>query len=532
MLTLSNIPLSHINSGVQNKIIVVLALESLSTQLSGVLGSPVDIGSASSAGGSAPAPQAVTTSAAPQQSNAMHLTPAPAPMSHIDPTTGQTITPIKLLDTYLTRWTIRARCTAKSEMKDYQGERPGHLFSVTLLDESGEIRATLFNEAADKFFPVFAISGMYVISQGKLKFANKKFTSVKHAYELTLNADSMVIPIESIDNVPHIHFEFVPIDNIQDSKKDDMIDVIGVVVQAKPATVIQTKRGDAAKRSLIIGDQSGRTVELTLWGAQASGFDEVLASHGDHPILAVKGAKVSDFGGRSLSCLSTSEFELNPDLPASHMVQQWWNSVPEGGRNLPSLSGGAGGGSGGSGGAAKEKTLSSIVLENLGHNGTADYITVPNMVVTSIKRDATTLWYKACANPDCKGKKVFDEGGGNFKCPTCNGVNNTRLRWVSNFTAFDHTGKEYISGFGEAGTTLLGCEAELVSDLKERGDEVALAKLFDEAKYRCYNMRLAVKSEVYQDTPRTKVSVQSITPIDYVADSERLLDRIADLQRK
>jgi len=414
-------------------------------------------------------------------------------------------------------------------MKEYNGERPGRLFSVTLLDETGEIRATQFNDAADKFFPVFQIGGMYVISQGKLKFANKKFTSVKHAYELTLNADSMVIPIESVETVPHIHFEFVPIDNIQESRKDDMVDVIGVVVQTKPVATIATKRGDTAKRSLILGDQSGRTIELTLWGVQASGFDDVITQHGEHPILAVKGAKVSDFGGRSLSCMTSSEFEVNPELPAANLVRQWWSGVPDGGHHLPTLSGGSMGGAGG-GGAAREKTLSSIVLENLGHNTAQDYITVPNMVVTQFKREGT-LWYKACANPDCKGKKVFDEGG-NFKCPTCNGVNNFRLRWVTNFTAFDHTGKEFVSGFGDAGTTLLGCEAEHVSDLKDRGDDVALAKIFDEARYRSYNMRLAVKSEVYQDTPRTKVSVHSITPIDYVADSERLLDRIAELQRK
>jgi len=53
---------------------------------------------------------------------------------------------------------------------------------------------------------------------------------------------------------------------------------------------------------------------------QAEAFEEHCKSN---PVIAIKGAKVSDFGGRSLSILGSSVFNLNPDLPESHEVKGW-----------------------------------------------------------------------------------------------------------------------------------------------------------------------------------------------------------------
>ena len=53
------------------------------------------------------------------------------------------------------RWTIRVRATAKPQVRNYSNSRgSGKLMSVEFVDKSGEIRATAFNEAADKFGPI------------------------------------------------------------------------------------------------------------------------------------------------------------------------------------------------------------------------------------------------------------------------------------------------------------------------------------------------------------------------------------------
>lgn len=41
------------------------------------------------------------------------------------------------------------------------------------------------------------------------------------------------------------------------------------------------------------------------------------------PVMAIKGARVSDFGGRSLSVLSSSTIILNPDIPEAYKLRGW-----------------------------------------------------------------------------------------------------------------------------------------------------------------------------------------------------------------
>lgn len=71
-------------------------------------------------------------------------------------------------------------------------------------------------------------------------------------------------------------------------------DVIGVVKSTADVTSITTRQTNrkVSKRDLQLMDRSERVVQLTLWGAEAEGFDG-----STNPVLAIRGAKVSDFGG-------------------------------------------------------------------------------------------------------------------------------------------------------------------------------------------------------------------------------------------
>ena len=51
---------------------------------------------------------------------------------------------------------------------------------------------------------------------------------------------------------------------------------------------------------------------------QAEGFDPTGC-----PVVAVKGVKVSDFNGVSLSVLNSSVVSLNPDIPEAHQLRGW-----------------------------------------------------------------------------------------------------------------------------------------------------------------------------------------------------------------
>ena len=60
------------------------------------------------------------------------------------------------------------------------------------------------------------------------------------------------------------------------------------------------------KREVKLQDRSGAAVSLTLWGKDAENFDTGLTN----PVVAVKAAKVSDFGGRSLSVSFNSTMQV------------------------------------------------------------------------------------------------------------------------------------------------------------------------------------------------------------------------------
>lgn len=64
------------------------------------------------------------------------------------------------------------------------------------------------------------------------------------------------------------------------------------------------------------------TFSLYLFGVfvitQADRFDG-----SRQPVMAIKGARVSDFGGRSLSVLSSSTVIVNPDIPEAYKLRGW-----------------------------------------------------------------------------------------------------------------------------------------------------------------------------------------------------------------
>uniref|UniRef100_A0A1X7SDD4 Uncharacterized protein n=1 Tax=Amphimedon queenslandica TaxID=400682 RepID=A0A1X7SDD4_AMPQE len=59
----------------------------------------------------------------------------------------------------------------------------------------GEIRATAFNEDADRFFPNVEVNKVYYVSRGRIKPANKIYYA-NNDYELTLGAETTIEEVE------------------------------------------------------------------------------------------------------------------------------------------------------------------------------------------------------------------------------------------------------------------------------------------------------------------------------------------------
>lgn len=57
---------------------------------------------------------------------------------------------------------------------------------------------------------------------------------------------------------------------------------------------------------------------LSSLSIQAETFDGT-----GQPILAIKGARLSDFGGRSLSTQFSSTLMINPEIPEAYKLRGW-----------------------------------------------------------------------------------------------------------------------------------------------------------------------------------------------------------------
>ena len=81
------------------------------------------------------------------------------------------------------------------------------------------------------------------------------------------------------------------------------------------------------KREIQLVDRSNCVVNLTLWETEAEDFDGSSC-----PVVAVKGARVSDFGGCSLSTTMSGVMILNPDIPETKHLRSWYDSRENNGK--------------------------------------------------------------------------------------------------------------------------------------------------------------------------------------------------------
>lgn len=137
-----------------------------------------------------------------------------------------TIVPIRDITPYNSKCTIKARVTNKGPVRTWSNSRgDGKLFSMDLLDDSGEVRMTGFNNAVDQFYDFIKVNEVYIISKFSAKPANKQFTNLNHEYEISFMNDTQVLPCmdADADNIPTLSFQFTEIAFIEDLEKDKII---------------------------------------------------------------------------------------------------------------------------------------------------------------------------------------------------------------------------------------------------------------------------------------------------------------------
>ncbi|WZY78178.1 hypothetical protein YC2023_024562 [Brassica napus] len=446
-----------------------------------------------------------------------------------------TVVPISALNPYQNRWTIKVRVTSKGELRRFNSTRGGEgkVFSFDLVDAAGgEIRVTCFNDVVDMFFDMIVVGNVYLITKGNLKPARKEYNHLPNDYEIHLDNASTIQQCYEDDNaIPRNQFHFKDISAIESMESNSITDVIGIVSSISPTGSIMRKNGtEAQKRALQLKDMSGRSVEVTMWGNFCNAEGQRLQSlcdSGVFPVLAVKAGRISEFNGKQVSTIGSSQLVVEPDLPEARELRAWYERE---GRNAPCIS--ISREFSGAGRQEARKVITQIKDENLGTSEKPDWITV-SATISFMKVE--NFCYTACpiVNGDrpCS-KKVTNNGDGTWRCEKCDKcVDECDYRYILQLQLQDHTGVTWATAFQEAGEEIMGMPAKDLYYMKDEDrDEEKFEDIVRKAAFTKYIFKLKVKEETFSDESRVKATVVKAEKLDYSSDTRSLLEAMNKLR--
>ena len=128
--------------------------------------------------------------------------------------------------------------------------------------------------------------------------ANQKYTSIKNDYSIVFDKQSEIEEADDDSSIKTQGFCFTTIEEINEFEQMRTIDSIGIITQIGQLTQVNIKQSGAVKdrRNVCIADESNLSIQVSLWGHNAR-----IDGYNDGQVLALRGARVSDYNGKSLN---------------------------------------------------------------------------------------------------------------------------------------------------------------------------------------------------------------------------------------
>jgi len=455
---------------------------------------------------------------------------------------GEAFLPIAELSAYQTKWTIKARVTNKAPVRTFaKGGGEGKVFHVELLDASGgEIRASFFNQGADKYLNMLEKGKCFTFSRGSIKVANKQYNPTSHRYELTFDKDAVVEPSSDDAAIEEIKFNFVTLRAMETRNLPCTVDLCGVITGFKATMSVNSKEGvELVKRDLTIADDTATSMTVTIWGDRAKQEDNVFEGN---PVISLKSVGVKEFKeSRQGSLYAGGALVFNQDSPVAKRVQQWWT---QGGssQELKDISQQTDGG----GGSSKPSVITNIAgmrlaSERLSMEPELFQVVARLAIVQTRKQgEPQPLHYMACQEKiEGRGypcQKRVDASG---FCVSCNRAGKVAPRVNIRCSFVDYQDAAWLTSFHEPAIKILGMSAEEIRSLEtaaaEKGEAgreeleaVIRKKYFDKP----ISITVRAKMDSYNGEARANVTVIDASPVKYGEHGRQMLKNIQDILAK
>mmetsp|Transcript_68583 Transcript_68583/g.125068 ORF Transcript_68583/g.125068 Transcript_68583/m.125068 type:complete len:459 (+) Transcript_68583:95-1471(+) len=448
--------------------------------------------------------------------------------------------PIAELSTYRTKWTIKGRVTNKGPLRTFnkQGSATqGKVFHVELLDaEGGEIRASFFNDAADRLFNVLEPGKCFTLSKGQIRVANKQYNPTSHRYELIFDREAMIEPATDDASISAIKFNFTNLKAVASRTLPCSIDICGVIASFTATASRTGKDGqELTKREIQVADDSGTSISVTLWGDRAKQEDKNFEGQ---PTVAIKGVLVKEWqGGRQGSLLQSGTLQFKPAMPEAQRMQQWWS---QGGsaQSFADLSQTTGGG----GESARSRNAKPMTIAGMrdAAERLLDQVEIYNVVcrlaLVQMRKqgEIQPLQYLACQEPkEGNGLPCNRRVDASGFCATCNRAGKTAPRLTVRCRFVDCEDQAWLTTFHEPAQRILDMTGDEVRALELLEDEGGREKLEASIRQRYFatpfTVTVRAKMDSYNGEPRTNITAIEARPVSRGEHGRTMLKEIQEM---
>lgn len=468
------------------------------------------------------------------------------------------------LSTFTKDLSILVRCMKRSDKKTLKSSKglDYTVFSFVVMDsEDCQMQISCYGKFAEKFYPIVQEGKMYEIVGGFVKVNDHKFNTTKADYQINLNDDSIVTPIEDNGDISDINPNLTSLSELNDLKVFTAIDFLALVVSAGEKTLIKTKKGDMHIKKLSIVDDSEYRVDFTLWNKNS----DISLKYGD--IIFVRNAKIGDYGGRNISASDDSQITINPTLKSlkekiikikklagNNNVDSTFENINDNKnsfsspnicddpekmefntlsekkeshnnntklnesnnnnvfKNFKTYQ---------SEQTKKEKALYEYRISNLKDalNDAQEKVHKVKVHVTQFNHSDKN-YYAGC--PKCK-KKLLESSEG-LTCPACKQVVNEPYYYFTvSFRVKDCTSDQFVDCYGPLAEKILEVKGEEYKNYMESSNSQALKLVCGNVEFKEFIMCVKVRTQNYNNVTKKKLSMINVDKVEIKNEADRML---------